>query len=128
LSGGRLAARVVGVHSSVGRRGSLIETARIARATLNANVLARRIGDQGSARQPAGCSPQARLLISAEQSEVSGAMCGATAFSVGTTRIEVINEMPAMLMVPLRHARPATPPSQFSVLCVVRCRWRWRTQ
>ena len=49
LSGGRLPARVVGVRFSLGRRGSLIDTARIARATLTMNVLARRIEDHGSA-------------------------------------------------------------------------------
>jgi hypothetical protein len=37
-------------------------------------------------------------------------MCGATAFSVGTTRIEVINEIAATLIVPVQHARSATPP------------------
>lgn len=62
------------MRSSLGRRGSLTETARIARATLRMNVLARRIGGQHSAGQHAGEPPQAGLLDAARALPRCGAV------------------------------------------------------
>ena len=62
------------MRSSLGRRGSLTETARIARATLRMKILARRIGGQHSAGQHAGEPPQAGLLDAARALPRCGAV------------------------------------------------------